>query len=65
MYKEPFVSKETNAATAQRIEQKIEQVAIKVANLDQCDADFTANLLDLCTLHRMAESHLERKDSKG
>ena len=57
MYKEPFASKETNAAAALRVEQKIKQVAAKVADPDQNDADFTANLLDLCMLNRMAESH--------
>jgi len=57
MYKEPFAPKETNAAAALRVEQKMEEVAAKVANPEQNDADFTANLLDLCTLNRMAESH--------
>ena len=57
MYKEPFASQETNAAAALRVEQKMEQVAAKVADHNQSDADFTANLLDLCTLNRMAESH--------
>jgi hypothetical protein len=57
MYKEVFASKETNAAVALRVEQKMKQVAAKVADPDQSDADFTANLLGLCTLNRMAESH--------
>ena len=57
MYKEPFASRETNAAAALRVKQKMEQVAVKVADQDQSDADFMANLLDLCTLNRMAESH--------
>jgi len=57
MYKEPFASKETNAVAALHVEQKMEQVVAKVADQGQSDADFTANLLDLCTLNRMAESH--------
>ena len=57
MYKEPFASRETNAAAALRVEQKIADVAAKVADPEQSDADFTANLLDLCTLNRVAESH--------
>jgi len=57
MYKEVFISKETNAAAAMRVEQKMEQVSAKVADLGQSDADFTANLLDLCILNRMLESH--------
>ena len=60
MYKEPFASKEPNAAAALRVEQKMEQVAAKVADPDQSDADFTANLLDLCTLNRM----IERKEGE-
>ena len=55
MYKEPFIK--SNAAAAVRVEQKMEQVAAKVVDPDQSDADFTANLMDLCTLNRMAESH--------
>lgn len=57
MYKEPFASKETNAAAALRVEQKMASTAEKVANPEQSDADFMANLTDLCVLNRMAESH--------
>jgi hypothetical protein len=65
MYKEPYVSKETNDAAALRVEEKMEQVATKVADPDQSDTDFTANLLDLCTLNRMAESHAALESEKA
>ena len=57
MYKEPLASDEANRNMTKRIEQKMERVTVKVANTGQSDSDFTANLLDLCVLNLMFESH--------
>jgi len=65
MYKEPFISKETNDTIALRTEQKMKQVAVKVMDTNQTDADFIGNLLDLCTLNRMAESHQANAKVRG
>lgn len=57
MYKESLVSDEANRNMAKRIKSKMVDVAAKVADSEQSDAIFVANLLDLCTLNRMEESH--------
>jgi len=56
MYKEPFASREANEAMKTRITQKMEQVAGKLL-ISKSDEGFAKNLLDLCILNRMAESH--------
>jgi cell division protein FtsL len=57
MYKEPFASKDSNAAAALRVEQKIASTVYKVANPEQSDSELMSKLHDLCVLNRMLESH--------
>jgi len=64
MYKEPLASARTNRAMEQRIKQKIEATAEKIANPNLSDEKFNAALLDLCTLNRMRDSHKAEAETK-
>jgi hypothetical protein len=57
MFKEPLETPEQNRSAQIRIHQKMDEVAKKVADPLQSDADFMNNLMDLTTLNIMAESH--------
>uniref|UniRef100_A0A6H1ZUG1 Uncharacterized protein n=1 Tax=viral metagenome TaxID=1070528 RepID=A0A6H1ZUG1_9ZZZZ len=56
MYKEIITTEDVNKSMEKRITEKMKQVAEKVLS-SESNEDFTKNLLDLCTLNRMAESH--------
>ena len=64
MYKEIITTEDVNRSMEKRITEKMKQVAGKVLS-SESNEDFTKNLLDLCTLNRMAESHSRPQLNKG
>lgn len=57
MYKDPLIDKNMTAQMETRVGQELVKQSEKVADESQTNAQFTANLHDLCVLNRMAESH--------
>ena len=53
----------TNKQIAKRVEQTLKAKSEEVTSEPQTDAEFIANLHDLCVLNKMAESHTPEQDS--
>lgn len=63
MFKEPLASQHQNKMNKKRIELEMNKAAGNVLDETQSDESFFNNLLDLCTLNKMADSYGKKEVS--
>ena len=57
MFKDPLASREANEQAEKMINRKTIEIVQKLSDPQQEDLEFTSNLMDLCLLNKMVESH--------